>query len=255
MDDLKQKIEKLNDELKTYKEQFTDFVEAAAHDLHAPLRKLTVLIERLTSKYQLQPEDGASEYINRIQTCIKEMKSLIDGLTELAGTDARVIEMERCDLNQIARHELDLMDDEIEQKNLQVTVGSLPVINGFAFQYNQLFKNLFENAIKFGKRDEPVKINVKAEVVKDEEKKLLELDTDRQYYRIEISDNGIGFNQDYAEKIFQPFVRLHPRSEYGGSGIGLSICKKIVLNHNGRIFAEGNENIGSRFVLLLPETP
>jgi len=255
MDDLKEKIEKLNADLKTYKEQFTDFVEAAAHDLHAPLRKLSVLVERLTSKYQLQLDEGAFEYINRIQTCIKEMKSLIDGLTELAGTDAHVAEMERCDLNLIVRHELELMNDEIEEKNFHVAVGNLPVIKGFAFQYNQLFKNLFENAIKFGKRDGLATINVKAEEIQNEEKKLLELDAERQYYRIEISDNGIGFNQDYAEKIFQPFVRLNPRSEYDGSGIGLSVCKKIVTNHNGRIFAEGNENIGSRFVLVLPETP
>jgi len=255
MDDLKEKIEKLNAELKTYKEQFTDFVEAAAHDLHAPLRKLSVLIERLTSKYHLQLDDGAGEYINRIQTCIGEMKSLVDGLTELASANGQVAEIEPCDLNLIVKRELDLMNDEIEEKNLQVTVGSLPVIKGFGFQYNQLFKNLLENAIKFGKKDSSVKIDINAEVANDEGKRLLELASEKEYYKIEISDNGIGFNQEQAEKIFLPFVRLHPRSEYEGSGLGLSICKKIVMNHNGRIFAEGNENIGSRFILILPETP
>lgn len=255
MEDLKEKIEKLNAELKTYKEQFTDFVEAAAHDLHAPLRKLSVLIERLTSKYHLQPDDGANEYINRIQTCIGQMKSLIDGLIELASANGQVAEIEPCDLNLIVKHELDILNDETQAKNLHVTVGSLPVINGIAFQYNQLFKNLFENAIKFGKNDSSVQININAEVVNDEEKRLLDLAAEKDYYRIEIGDNGIGFNQDHAEKIFLPFVRLHPRSEYEGNGIGLSICKKIVLNHNGKIFAEGNENIGSRFILILPETP
>jgi signal transduction histidine kinase len=147
------------------------------------------------------------------------------------------------------------MKEEIEEKDLRVQVGRLPGIWGIAFQYKQLFKNLFENAIKFSKKNNPAKIHVKAELLNDKEKKMFDLDGGKKYYRIDISDNGIGFNQDYAEKIFEPFVRLHPRSDYEGNGIGLSICKRIVINHKGRIFAEGNENGGSRFVLILPETP
>jgi signal transduction histidine kinase len=255
MDDLNEKIRELSTEIKIYKEQFTDFIEAASHDLNAPLRKLSVLIDRLVSKYQPQFDDGATEYINRIQTCIREMKSLIDGLTELAQTNVELSEAESCDLNVVVKHELDLMNEEIEQRNLMVNVGSLPVVNGTAFQYKQLFRNLFENAIKFSKTDVPAELNVKAGVINDDEKKSFDLERRKKYYRIEISDNGIGFNQNFAEEIFKPFVRLHPRSEYEGSGMGLSICKKIVVNHKGRIFAEGSENGGSRFTLILPESP
>jgi signal transduction histidine kinase len=255
MDELKEKIQELNTEIKIYKEQFTDFVEAASHDLHAPLRKLSVLIERLISKYQLQLDEDAKQYIKRIQTCIREMKSLIDGLTELARTDGEVAELELCDLTVIVKQEWENMKEEIEEKNLRIQVGSLPGIMGIAFQYKQLFKNLLENAIKFSQKNNPAKIDVRAELLKDKETKAFDLDAGKKYYRIDIIDNGIGFKQDYAEKIFEPFVRLHPRSEYEGNGIGLSICKRIVINHKGKIFAEGNENRGSRFVIILPETP
>jgi len=102
MDELKDKIEELNSEIKTYKEQFTDFVESAAHDLHAPLRKLSVLIERLVAKHEPLFDSDAKEYVNRIQTCIEEMKSLINGLTELARVDAETNGFTACDLNVIA---------------------------------------------------------------------------------------------------------------------------------------------------------
>jgi len=148
-----------------------------------------------------------------------------------------------------------MIKEEIEEKNVVINIGRLPVIQGNDFQYRQLFKNLFENAIKFSKKNIPLKVDVKTKSVTEDEKYLFKLENQKKFYRIEIGDNGIGFNQNYAEKIFQPFVRLHSRAKYEGKGLGLAICKKIVMNHKGIIYAEGNENKGSRFVLILPESP
>ena len=248
-------MEESNTGIKTYEEQFSDFIEAAAHDLHAPLRKLSVLIERIFAKNLSQFDEHAKEYIDRIETCIGEMRSLIDGLTELAKADAHSAIITECDLNRIAKQILDDMREEIEENHVRVQIFSLPVVRGNTVQYLQLFKNLFENAVKFRREDIPVKIDVTTEFVTEKERTHHNLSSDKKYYKIEIRDNGIGFSEVYAKEIFEPFVRLHPKSKYEGNGLGLSICKKIVRNHHGIIYAEGNEKEGSRFVLILPETP
>jgi signal transduction histidine kinase len=242
------------EKIKTHKEQISDFVEAAAHDLHAPLRKLSVLIDRVFTKHAEQFSPDAKEYVTRINACVEEMRSLIDGLTELARADAHTFLPDECDLNVIVQQTLDGMKEEIKEKAAEIEVNPLPVVKGNYIQYQQLFKNLLENAIKFNRNDVVPKICVSSEPVDRGEKIFFHLPLDKKYYKVEISDNGIGFNQVNAEKIFEPFVRLHSKSEYEGSGLGLSICKKIVDNHHGIIYAEGDEKAGSRFTLILPET-
>jgi len=254
MDGAKNKEEELNSEGKISKDQFSDFLEAAAHDLHAPLRKLSVLIEMVFAKYASQFNEEAKEYITRIENCIEEMRSLIDDLTELAKTDVAAT-ITPCDLNLVVKQSLEMMREEIEQKHAQIHIDPLPIVQGNTVQYKQLFKNLLENAIKFNKKNASAEIEVRMELITDEKKILFGLPNGKTYYKIEIRDNGIGFNQAYAERIFEPFVRLHSRFQYEGNGLGLSICKKIVTNHHGIIYAEGNEKEGSLFVLILPETP
>jgi len=242
------------DEVKTSKEQVSDFVEAAAHDLHAPLRKLSILIDRVFTKHAEQFPADAQEYVTRINSCIEEMRLLIDGMTELAKAEVHAFAFVDCDLNIIIQQTLDVMNEEIKEKNAKIEVNPLPVIKGNHVQYQQLFKNLLENAIKFSRKDGSPAICISCEAMKRDEKFFFKLPLNKEYYKIEISDNGIGFNQVNAEKIFEPFVRLHSKSEYEGSGLGLSICKKIADNHDGIIYAEGEENKGSRFTLILPET-
>jgi len=242
-------------ETNTYNSKVSDFVEAAAHDLHAPLRKLSVLIDRVFSKHSDQFTSDSHEYITRINTCIDQMRSLIDGLTELAKADAQTIALTECDLNVIVQQTLNVMNEEIEQKHAHIEIDRLPVVEGNPTQYKQLFKNLFENAIKFSNKNGSIKICVPSGELDEQEKNIFSLPIEKKFYQIEIQDNGIGFDQQHAKKIFEPFVRLHSKSEYDGSGLGLSICQKIVANHHGVIYAEGNENHGSRFILILPETP
>src|SRR5438477_2361152 len=248
-------MEESNAVIKNQEERLSDFVEAAAHDLHAPLRKLSVLIERIFSKNGNQFDENAKKYITRIETCLEEMRSLINGLTDLAKADAQTSFIDVCDLNLVTKQTLESMKEEIEEKQVQVHISSLPLVRGNIVQYKQLFKNLFENAIKFSDKGIPIKIDIKTESITGKEKTEFNLSPDKKYYKIEISDNGIGFNPVYAKKIFEPFVRLHSRSKYEGNGLGLSVSKKIVTNHQGVIYAEGNEKEGSRFVLILPEIP
>jgi len=182
------------------------------------------------------------------------MRSLIDDLTELAQTDMTAT-FAQCDLNLVVRQTLEIMHEEIEEKQARIHIDPLPIVQGNTVQYKQLFKNLFGNVIKFSKKNTSLEIDVRKELLSDEKKVLFNLLKDKTYYKIEIIDNGIGFNNEYAEKIFEPFIRLHSRYQYEGHGLGLSICRKIVTNHLGIIYAEGIENEGSRFILILPETP
>jgi len=242
------------EDVKTYKEQVSDFVEAAAHDLHAPLRKLSILVDRVFSKHGEQFPEDAQEYIRRINTCVNEMRSIIDGLTELAKADTHTFTSVDCNLNVIVTGALDMMKDEMNEAHAKVEVRRLPIVKGSLVQYRQLFKNLIENALKFTRKGVATEILITSEPMADDEKNFFHLPLNNEYYKISMIDNGIGFNQVNAEKIFEPFVRLHPKSQYDGSGLGLCICKKIVQNHDGIIYAEGKENEGSRFTLILPET-
>lgn len=235
--------------------KFYDFIAAAAHDLQAPLRKLSVLTDRVFLKYEDKFDHDAKEYINRIETCIGEMKLLVNGLMDLAKSDVITSLDEICDLDKIAKETLETMREDIAEKRALITMEPLPTVHGNIIQYRQLFKNLLENAIKFSKEDVAAKIEVKMAKTSEDEKDHFNLLHEKKYYKIQVSDNGIGFRQIYAEKIFEPFVRLHSRSEYEGNGLGLFICKKIIANCNGIIYAEGNQNEGARFILILPETP
>jgi len=243
------------DDGKTAEEKFYDFVEAAAHDLQAPLRKLSVLVERVFTKNENNFDENAKEYIDRIEACIGEMRSLIDGFMDLAKSNTVTTPKEQCDLNAIVAEIVQRMREEIEFNKVLIEMDHLPTLRGNEIQYAQLFKNLFENAIKFRKLNTPPRIQVTARPSTDEEKELFGLEREKKYFTVEVRDNGIGFEEHHAKKIFEPFVRLHPKSEYSGNGLGLFTCKKIAVNHRGIIYATPNEKEGARFVLILPETP
>jgi light-regulated signal transduction histidine kinase (bacteriophytochrome) len=250
------KIEQLSRALESYKKNYAEFIDIATHDLEAPLRKLSMLIERLTSKYKNISENDAEtlEWITRINGCIRDMRSLIDGLSELAAVNENPMGYASCNVGKIVKEVLHDLEPVIKEKKAVIKESNLPTIQGMETQLNQLFKNLLENAIRFGKKNISPQIDISSYRINDEEKKLSDLQQTRVYYKIEISDNGIGFKQEYAQKIFQPFVRLNGKSAFAGNGLGLAICKKIIDNHKGILFAESMENTGTRFILILPET-
>jgi light-regulated signal transduction histidine kinase (bacteriophytochrome) len=247
---LETELQKATEHLDKYKKEQEEFVLIASHDLQAPLRKLSTYIERLTVKVKDLPEE-AKTYTERIHSAIKSMRTLIDGLAALSTVTESVHHIQRCDLDDILKA---VLKDIHTEKNEVVTGSPLPVIEGNCIQLKHLFRNIIENAIKFQKKDSSLQIIIDANRLMEEEKQPFGLPRSKIYYKIEIKDNGIGFDDKYSEKIFQPFQRLHGKSEYEGNGLGLAICKKIIEKHRGIIYAAGSKDSGARFILILPET-
>jgi light-regulated signal transduction histidine kinase (bacteriophytochrome) len=249
------KIEQLSLALEDYKKNYSEFIDIAVHDLQAPLRKLSVFIEKLTAKYTdvSQNDVQAQEWLTRIHGCITDMRLLIDGLSELAGVTTDSMKPGSCDISEIVKEILQELDPVIKEKKAVIIESPLPIIEGDEVQLKQLFKNVLENAIRFSKKNISPEIDIRWCKLTDEEKNISALQQTKQYYKIEISDNGIGFKQEYAQKIFQPFVRLNGKSAFAGNGLGLAVCKRVVDNHQGILFAEGIDT-GSRFTLIIPET-
>jgi len=236
------------------KKEYTEFIDLATHDLDAPLRKLTTLFEMMVSKFStIGGDEELQRYVQRIGTCIHDMRSLIDDLAQLSRLASEKNRYTSCDLSLIIQNVRADLHTLINEKKVIISVSNLPVIQGQAEQYQQLFKLLIENSIKFNQFSVTPEIQIESSILSQEEKTALDLPVERRYHKIEIADNGIGFRQEYAEKIFQPFVRLHGKARYSGNGISLAICKKIVDNHEGVIYAEGEEEKGARFILALPE--
>jgi light-regulated signal transduction histidine kinase (bacteriophytochrome) len=231
---------------------YAEFIDMAVHDLDAPLRKLTLLVEMLVDK--LSPDKDTQVYIERIGNCVGDMRSLIDDLSVLAKITSGKREYRSCNMDTVVQQSLQELSSFLKEREAVISTHSLPVIEGDAEQYGQLFKNLLENSIKFSKKNTIPEIQIRSSVLNPEEKGLFDLPVHRSYHKIEITDNGIGFKEDFSEKIFRPFVRLHGKSQFPGNGMGLAICKKIINMHHGIIFAEGRENEGARFILVLPET-
>lgn len=235
--------------------EYTEFIELAVHDLDSPLRKLSVLIERIAGRYENVTDTDTKGYILRTRACLSDMRSLIENLSLLARLSNLQSKKVPCDLESIIQTLLKNWNGLHVGNKIVMIPGSLPVVEGDITQYRQLFNSLLENTFKFTKKGTPAEVEIFSEVASDEEKQSHNLPAGHTYFKIIIADKGIGFKQDHAEKIFQPFVRLNGKSEYTGSGIGLAICKKIVENHCGIIYAESEENFGARFTLFLPLSP
>ncbi len=246
-------FERLQKLLDRYKEEYAEFIDIAAHNLDAPLRKLSVLIERLTNK-QNGTQEEQQGYITRIRTALDDMRSLIDSLATLSRVTTASLKVDHAPLETIVEHEWRELKMVAKDKFAILTTSSLPTIDGDTLQIRHLFRELLENAMRFARKDRRLEINVSATQISGKEKVAFGLRTGAEYFKIVCRDNGIGFRQEYAEKIFRPFVRLHGKSEFPGNGIGLALCRSIVDNHRGVIYAESEENEGARFTILLPQT-
>lgn len=237
--------------LDNYRKDYAEFIDIAAHDLDAPLRKVSLLVDRLVQK---NPSEDLKEYYSRIQTSLTEMRSLIDNLSTWAGFSSASLNPVPCDLDAILADILKNIRQKQPLKNITTAWEDLPVLYGDKSQYQQLFKQILSNAVMYSRPDEDVRITVNAEPLPSHDRVGYNLDPSTEYTRISIGDDGIGFAPEYAERIFKPFTRLHGKSEYPGTGMGLAICKKIVENHGGLIYAESKQNNGATFTLILPQS-
>lgn len=245
-------LEERNHELEQSIKELESFNRVASHDLQEPLRKIQTFISRVIEKDKANLSDQGKEYLTKIESSAHKMRILIDDLLLFSRTNKAEKVFEKTDLNKILDSANQELAHEIEQKNAIIQSAQLPVINVISFQIQQLFVNLIGNALKYSKPGIPPVIKIDCEKLAARDNPEFITDTRKKFLKISISDNGMGFDQQYAEKIFILFHRLHNNTEYVGTGIGLSICKKIAENHNGFIIAEGKPGIGATFTVYLP---
>lgn len=248
--ELEQKIK----ELERSNRNLEEFAYAASHDLKEPIRKVRFFIDRLQDRLKPAPQSAEARDFERLHVSTERMRDLVDDLLAYAQVSLRPQHLEDVALGAILRNvQLDL-ELEIEQLGAQVRLGELPLVRGHQRQLQQLFQNLIGNALKYHRADAVPLIDVVASMVHGHETEapLGPEAAGRLYHLIEVRDNGIGFEQAEAERIFQVFHRLHGNSEYRGTGVGLSIARKVAENHGGFIYAKGTAGAGACFYLGIP---
>jgi PAS domain S-box-containing protein len=246
---LEEKIRNLNRSNK----ELEEFAYVASHDMNEPLRKITTFIERLNNKYRSELGDDGRMYLNRILSSVDNMRRLIDTLLEFSRTARSSQPLESTDLNLVLAEVRADLELKIEETNTVIVADKLPVIEAVPSQMKQIFDNLLNNSIKFRQAEISPHVTIQCQKLNKKQKTELNLDRDNVWYKIDFSDNGIGFEAEYREKIFQIFQRLHGKTEYPGSGIGLAICKKITDHMNGLIYAQSEPGKGAIFTIILPE--
>lgn len=240
-------------ELTRSNEDLQQFAHVASHDLKEPLRKIRTFLDRFGFEYgNLIPEKGKM-YMQKVQTSSERMTNMIDSVLSYSVINATEQTLETVDLNLVIEGITNDLELLILQKEAKIYYHNLPKIRASSTLMYQLFYNLINNALKFSKEITPTQIHLSAkEVCSSELKYIANLPKAKKYWEIVIRDNGIGFNQVYADKMFHVFTRLNTREKYEGTGLGLALCKKIVHRHQGFIYAEGREGEGAVFHLLLP---
>lgn len=251
---INQKLVDLNKQLTKSNLSLEEFAYASSHDLQAPLRKVIYYIEQLKKELGEQLKEKSLQILSRIENSTGRMTTLIDDLLTFSYISKGSGELAEIDLNQQVKDVLEDLELEVAEKGVKITVEELPKVRGNGRQFHQFFQNLIGNAIKYTKPDVVPVIQITSyEVTGRDVKASLPPETiDKKYHLIQLKDNGIGFEQEYAEDIFKVFIRLHSTSHYPGTGIGLSIVQKVVENHNGYIWAESNPGEGASFKILLP---
>lgn len=245
-------LEHKNAELEAVVEELASFNHIASHDLQEPLRKIQMFISRITAEEADALSETGREYFNRVSASAVRMEKLIDDLLLYSETNKEDQVFEITDLNDVLTEAKQNLSTEIEDKSAVIISEELPKVLAISFQMRQLFINIIGNALKYSKQEVLPQIKITCSVVKS--KDLIDFKPDsKEYYKITITDNGIGFKQEFAEKIFVLFQRLHKKENYSGTGIGLAICKKIVENHKGYISAESTPDISSSFHVYMPK--
>lgn len=247
-----QLIEERNQELEANNKELSAFNYVASHDLQEPLRKIQTFISRIAEKEASNFSDSGKEYMDRIQIASERMRLLIDDLLQFSRTNKAEKIVEETDLNVLFENAKQELSHNIEDLKAVITCEELPTAKVIPFQIQQLFSNLINNSLKYSKEGVVPIINIRYEKATSQTDYQIPSKNKNKFHKITFKDNGIGFEKEYNEKIFILFSRLHNKNEYSGTGIGLSICKKIAENHKGYIFADAEPNVGAVFTVYLP---
>jgi light-regulated signal transduction histidine kinase (bacteriophytochrome) len=239
-------------ELERSNRDLEQFAYVASHDLQEPLRKIRAFGDRLEIKCRDSLDETARECVQRMQSAAARMQELIEGLLTLSRVTTRAKDFVQVDLGKTVREVLGDLEAQIERVHGRVEVGKLPTIQAEPLQIRQLFQNLIGNALKFHQPGEEPLVKVDARYVHGREEGQPRKSPAEEQCRITIEDNGIGFEEQYAERIFGIFQRLHTRDVYEGTGIGLAICRRIAEYHGGTISVRSSLGKGATFEVLLP---
>jgi PAS domain S-box-containing protein len=239
------RLRQYNRQLEALNKELQDFAFVASHDLQEPLRKVRTFGDMLAARCGVSLDETSGDYLMRMQKAAARMQSLLDSLLSYSRVTTKAEPIKETDLRKSVESALSNLEIRVKEKNARVEVGDLPTVKADRIQMIQLFQNLIGNALKFQWEGEAPHVKIYAELGGDAS----------GAYEICVEDNGIGFEENYLEKIFLPFQRLHGRSsEYDGVGMGLAICKKIVERHGGKITARSEVGKGSTFIVTLPES-
>jgi signal transduction histidine kinase len=243
-----------NTHLKTTNQELDRFAYVASHDLQEPLRKIQLFTDKLTLKMNVGLPEDVQVYLQKIGKASKRMQQLVNDILKFSRHSHDNFDFEETNLNDVLNDVLSDLDTDIQKRDATISADELPTIYAIPSQIRQLFQNIISNSIKFCRAGCKPEIHIQTEVVKGEcipniDRKFFK----NTFYNIYIRDNGIGFESKFAEEIFIVFKRLHTYNDFEGTGIGLSICKKIVEKHKGFITAQSKINEGSTFIITLPQ--
>lgn len=240
-----------NEDLVKSNIELGQFAYVASHDLQEPIRKILTFSTRIMELEGEKFSETGKDYFKRMQLASSRMRQLIMDLLTYSRTSTAEGKFEEVDLTIILNTVLDLLKETIDQKKAEIKARNLPTLTIIPYQFEQLLTNILSNALKFSRENVAPVITISADIIEGRKINSNAMQ-DELYHRIIISDNGIGFDQQFSDRIFQVFQRLHGKDEYAGTGIGLSIVKKIVENHNGIITTESALGKGASFVIHIP---
>ncbi|MBW1656468.1 sensor histidine kinase [Flavobacterium quisquiliarum] len=246
-------LQERNKELEKSNKELASFNHVASHDLQEPLRKIQTFISRVSDADKAVMSDSAKNYISKIESSAKRMRVLIDDLLLFSRTNTTKKEFIKINLNELLDNAESELAEIIEEKRAVIKTNKLPKLSVIPYQIEQLFINLIGNSLKYSQPEIEPEISIISEKVNSSDYPEILEQSVKKFHKITFTDNGMGFDPQFKETIFILFQRLHSKTDYPGTGIGLAICKKIVENHKGHIIADSTLGKGSEFTVFLPD--
>lgn len=249
---VEQDLREFTSKLQQSNRELQDFASVASHDLQEPLRKIQTFGDRLKAKFADGLPDKGKDYLERMQSAASRAQTLINDLLAFSRVTTKAQPFVKADLNRVLQGVLSDLEVRIEETKAEIELGDLPTIEADRLQMRQLLQNLIGNSLKYHREEVTPQIQIQADLYEEKVENPDEEAISKEMCRLTVTDNGIGFEEKYVEKIFTVFQRLHGRNTYEGTGVGLAICRKIVERHGGEITAKSTPGEGSTFIVTIP---